>query len=122
MADMRNGVDLRSAALLQFPDGGLAQILSGFQGESVQGANIAFEKGSVWIPDFWHPEKAVLRTAGKEEIVERPFQFPGFQFEIEEVERCVKAGKKESSKMTLEESIGLAAALDQMYTIWDTTE
>ena len=119
MADIRNGVDLRSAALLQFPGGGMAQILSGFQGQSVQGANIAFEKGSVWIPDFWHPEKAILRSDTGEEIIEKPFQFPGFQFEIEEVEACVKAGKLESGRIPLWESIGLASAMDEMYQIWD---
>lgn len=118
MADVRNGVDLRSAALLRFPCGGMAQILSGFQGESVQGANIAFEKGSVWIPDFWHPEKAILRQNDYEEIIQRPFQFPGFQFEIEEVERCVGDGKTQSDKMTWQDSVGLATALDQMEYIW----
>lgn len=118
MADMKNDVDLRGAALLRFPDGGMAQILSGFQGESVQGANIAFEKGSVWIPDFWHPDRAVIRQNGKEEIVLQPFAFPGFQFEIEEVERCVEEGKRESARMTWQESILLAGALDEMYRIW----
>lgn len=119
MADMRNGVDLRGAALLRFPDGGMAQILSGFQGESVQGANLAFEKGSIWIPDFWHPEMAVVRQEGKERLISMPYASPGFQFEIQEVERCVKEGKTESGIMTWQESVGLAGALDQMYLIWD---
>ena len=122
MADAANGIDLRGSALLRFPCGGMAQILSGFQGESVQGANIAFEKGSVWIPDFWHPKKAVLRTAKGEEVIERPFAFPGFQFEIQEVERCVQAGEKESQVMPLKESIGLAAAMDEIYRLWQRTK
>lgn len=121
MADMKNEVDLRGAALLRFPGGGMAQILSGFQGESVQGANIAFEKGSVWIPDFWHPEKAILRQNGQEERIERPFRFPGFQFELEEVERCVRLGKRQSEKMTIQDSIGLAAVLDQIDRSWQPT-
>lgn len=119
MADMKDQVDLRGAALLKFPDGGMAQILSGFQGESVQGANIAFEKGSVWIPDFWHPQRAVVRTAKGEEVIEKPFVFPGFQFEILEVERCVQERKKESSRIPLQESIGLAMALDEIYRLWE---
>lgn len=118
MADMSDGVDLRGAALLRFPCGGMAQILSGFQGESVQGANISFEKGSVWIPDFWHPQTAVLKTAKGREVIERPFDFPGFQYEIQEVERCVLAGEKESQVMPLKDSIGLAAAMDEIYRLW----
>lgn len=114
IADMKNGVDLRSSALLRFPGGGMAQILSGFQGQSVQGANIAFEKGSVWIPDFWNPRTLVVRYADKQEIIERPFEFPGFQFEILETERCVRRGLLESPHMTWRESVGLAGTLDQM--------
>lgn len=119
MADVRNQVDLRSAALLRFPDGGMAQILSGFQGESIQGANIAFEKGAIWIPDFWHPETVYLKMEGKVEKIFRPFQFPGFQFEILEAERCVQEGKKESELMPLDESINLAGVIDKMYQQWN---
>lgn len=115
MADMKNDVDLRGAALLRFPGGGMAQIVTGFQGESAQGANLAFEKGSVWIPDFWHPTKAVLKTGGQEQVISRPFDFPGFQFEIMEVEHCVREGQKESRKITLDESVGLAEILDGIY-------
>lgn len=122
MADLKNEVDLRGSALLRFPDGGMAQILSGFQGESVQGANIAFEKASVWIPDFWHPQAAYVKTGEQLEKISRPFAFPGFQFEIQEVERCVKEGKCESERMPLSESIALAAALDEMYRQWDAAD
>ena len=118
MAQQKNDVDLRGAALLRFPGGGLAQIMSGFQGESVQGANIAFEKGAVWIPDFWHPQRAIMRTQHGERVISLPFDFPGFQFEIEEVERCVAAGLQESPEMPLQESVDLAAALDRMYENW----
>ena len=118
MADMKNGIDLHSAALLRFPCGGMAQIHSGFHGRAIQSASIACEKGSVWIPDFLWPSKLVVQTDDGEEVIEIPYEFPGFQFEIQEVERCVKAGKLESEWIPLAESIGLAAALDEMYTIW----
>lgn len=118
MADMRNDVDLRSAALLRFPCGGTAQIYTGFRGESVQGANIAFERGSVWIPDFWHPDKAVVRTKTDTKVVEMPFVFPGFQFEIIETMKCIREGKLECEIMPLDESIQLAEVTDKMYAQW----
>lgn len=121
MADLRGGVDLRSAALLRFPCGGTAQIYTGFQGTSVQGANIAFEGGSVWIPDFWHPHKAVVCTGKETKTVEMPYEFPGFQFEIMETVECIRQGKRESEIMPLEESIRLAGAMDEMYAQWETT-
>ena len=115
MADEKNEVDLRCAALLHFPSGAMAQILSGFQGESVQGANIAFEKGSVWIPNFWHPSEVFVRRDGKETRIDFPYEFPGFQFEIQEVERCVKAGRLESEVMPLALSIQAASVMDEIY-------
>jgi len=118
MADVVNEVDLRCAALLRFPCGGMAQILSGFQGQSVQGASIAFEKGSIWIPDFWHPREAVLRTDSEEQVIRRPFDEPGFQFELMEVERCVREGKKQSERMTKQQSIELAGVLDRICQAW----
>ena len=48
-------------------------------------------------------------------MISRPFDFPGFQFEIMEVEHCVREGQKESRKMTLDESVGLAEILDEIY-------
>lgn len=120
MADMKNGVDLRCAAPLRFPSGAMAQILSGFQGESVQGTNIAFEKGSVWIPDFWHPFQAIIRKGGKETRVSFPYEFPGFQLEIQEVERCVKEGLTESEGMPLQLSIYAAQVMDRIYELLET--
>lgn len=119
MAQVRNGVDLRSAALLRFPCGGTAQIYTGFQGESVQGANIAFEGGSVWIPDFWHPDRAVVRTKEETQTVRMPYEFPGFQFEILATMDCIRQGKRESEIMPLDESVELARVMDEMYAQWE---
>lgn len=122
MADMKNNVDLRCGALLRFPSGGMAQIYSGFQGESVQGMNIAFEKGAIWIPDFWHPAQAIICQNGKETHVDFPYEFPGFQFELLEVERCVQAGEKESCIVPLSLSLQAARALDDIYAALDMQE
>lgn len=120
MAETRNGVDLRSCSLLRFPGGGTAQIYTGFQSESVWGANIAFEKGAVYIPNFWHPDRAyIIRDGEAVETIEMPFVFPGFQFEIIETMKCIREGKTECEIMPLDESIELAGALDEMYRQWD---
>lgn len=120
MAETRNGVDLRSSALLRFPCGGTAQIYTGFQSESVWAANIAFEKGAVYIPNFWHPDRAyIIRDGEAVETVEMPFTFPGFQFEIIETMKCIQAGRTECSVMPLEESIALAGVMDEMYRQWN---
>ena len=122
MADMRSEVDLRSAALLRFPCGGTAEIYTGFQGDSIQAANISCEKGHIWIPDFWHPDKAIVYTREGTETITRPYEFPGFQFELIEVMRCVSEGKLESDIMPLDESIGLSVATDEMYRVWRSEE
>ena len=56
-----------------------------------------------------------MRRDGKETRIDFPYEFPGFQFEIQEVERCVKAGRLESEVMPLALSIQAASVMDEIY-------
>ena len=122
MADMASGVDLRSAALLRFPSGGTAQIYTGFQGLSAQALSIACEKGSVVVPDFWHPDRAELRVGDRRSIVEKPYVFPGFQYELDEVESRISQGCTESPTVPLAFSVGLSEIMDEMYAQFGANE
>ena len=77
-------------------------------------------KGAVYIPNFWHPDRAyIIRDGEAVETIEMPFEFPGFQFEIMETMKCIREGKKECDIMPLDESIALSGAMDEMYRQWD---
>jgi predicted dehydrogenase len=116
IAQMKHDVDLRTAALLRFPEDRTAELYTGFQGQSKTIANIAFEKGAVVIPEFVHPDTAyVIPYRGEGRTVKFPYEEPGLQFEIEHVEECIKSGKMESTIMPLDESIEIARAIDLVY-------
>lgn len=116
IAQMKNEVDLRTAALLRFPKDCTAEIYTGFQGESQCMANIAFEKGTIVIPEFVHPDTAIIKPCGGEKTrISLLYKEPGLQFEIEHAEDCIRLGKKESPIMPLNESIGIARAIDLVY-------
>lgn len=117
IGDMRNEVDMRAAAILRFPTGQTAQIYSGFHGESAHLLNISFERCAVLVSDFWHPENAAIIESGERRYkkIHLPYSPPGFQFEIEHMMARISQGKTESEIMPLDESIGFAAVLDEIY-------
>lgn len=119
-AEMRNGVDLRTAAILQFPGerAQTAELYTGFQGQSACIANIAFEHGTVVIPEFYHPDTAYVIPPGQGVVatkIEYPYEGPGLQFEIQAVMDCIRSGARESGIMPLNESIEIAKILDLIY-------
>ncbi len=116
MGDMKNEVDLRCCALLRFPGGGTAELYTGFQGQSRCMANIAFQKGSVLIPEFFHPDTmTVTPLGGEEERIHLPYDAPGMQFEIRHAEECIRAGLTESPVMPLAETVEISRVTDLIY-------
>ena len=78
-------------------------------------AVLAGSKGRLEIPNFWVATTAVLHRDGREpEEFHRPFRANGYEYEAEEVARCVAAGERESPDMTWAESLSLARLTDQI--------
>ena len=118
---MKNNVDLHSGALLTYPGGRMAQLYSGFDGRSACMASITFERGSLTIPQFLCPDM-VIYTSPNQSVtpISFPFQGTGFQFEFEEVCRCVLSGQTECEIMPMEETVGMTAMIDAIYAQWRT--
>jgi predicted dehydrogenase len=72
------------------------------------------EKGSIAIASRWHESKSVTVTYNDETTETFPFDRPtwGYQYEIEEVNACLAAGKLESDSWTLVDSMNLISLLD----------
>jgi hypothetical protein len=68
------------------------------------------ERGVIAVPErFWEGTAATLRI-GEEpaERVERPFAINGFEGEILEAQACIRAGKVESARMPLSDTLAVA--------------
>lgn len=110
------GVDQRVAGTLCFPDGVVAQFVCAFDCAADNALRIFGERGHIVVPHrFWEATQAVLVRDGQPpETVDAPFRINGFEGEIEEAMRRVRAGLTQSPRMPHEESLAIVGWLDQM--------
>ncbi len=110
------GVDRRVSATLVFPGSVTSQFVCGFDSTSDNALRIVGERGCITLPrDFWQAEQAVLEVSGHPtQTVQAPFHINGFEGEIEEAMRCVRAGWIQSPRMPHAESLALLACMDDM--------
>lgn len=114
-----NGVDRRVAAMLQFQGGAMAQFVCGLDLIGDNAVHILGELGAITIASpFWGGTEAVMRRRlghadEPEQRLHCPFELNGFEYQIREAVRCIRAGLGECPTMPLSESLALAQWLDQ---------
>jgi predicted dehydrogenase len=106
-------VDETCAILLKHENGGISMLHSTFTSLTNTEAYIYGEHGTIHIhPRFHHPEKVSLQVHGKPlKEFSLPYNGNGYQFEMEEVNRCLRKNVLESSFMPLSKSALLAETL-----------
>ncbi len=70
-------------------------------------------------PDFHCATSATLRADRKTEQVKLPLEGNGFNYEVAEVGRCLRAGAVESE--ILDETLGIMRILDRIRSSWGLT-
>jgi predicted dehydrogenase len=99
------GVDRRLAATLEFANGVTSQFVCGFDADADNTLRIVGERGTIEVDRFWRGIDARLR-AGKEVVAaRRPFRINGFEHEVEEAARVIRAGGIESPGISHAETI-----------------
>lgn len=109
-------VDISTKMLLSYGDGRTASLSASFNQISRPETEIVGETGRILIgPEFWDPTTAVLLgTDGSSETFTMPYEETGFQYEIMEVQRCLRAGEKESPLFPLRETTEIADLIEQI--------
>ena len=89
-------------------------MFSSFLAETPIVAEIHGDKGKIFLEHLWFcPGKVkVMYNDGKEKVFDFKVKGNGYEYEAEEVNRCIRAGKTESSLMSLNDSIQLVTMLD----------
>ena len=78
-------------------------------------ARISGTDGSIGLPAPMHrPQHLVLDRGGSTEVLDAAFTGDGIRFEVGEVQRCLRAGRRESPIMPLDESVALMEVLDNV--------
>jgi predicted dehydrogenase len=110
------GVDQRVAGSIDFPGGVVSQFVCAFDGTADNSMRICGDGG--WIslgPRFWEATEATLSQRDQPPAtVHAPFRINGFEYEIEEAIRCVRAGEVESARMPHAETLAIVGWLDEL--------
>lgn len=108
-------VDTGTTVLVRGENGVTATLNCASRSSLSNWAVLAGSKGRLEIDSFWTTTGFVLHRDGAEpERFDRPFRANGYEYEAEEVARCLAAGERESPDMTWAESLRLAGVMDQV--------
>jgi predicted dehydrogenase len=78
-------------------------------------AEIFGSKGSIIIhANYNASERGVLSVNGREKEVLLPHRINGFEYQIEEAQRCIRAGLPESPLMPVADSVAMLRVLDEV--------
>ena len=115
---VETGVDGMTACLFQYSDGSMAVLRSSIIQETRLTATLYCERAMIEIPEFYHPEKAMIHSRDDEwpnEVITDPCLVEGgtgFNYEAEEVMRCLDEGLLESPLMSWQQTIDVMDLLD----------
>jgi predicted dehydrogenase len=110
------GVDVQLQALLDFGEGRFSQFVCGWFTTGPNRFLVLGERGHIVVHGgFWEATTATLEVTGEApETVDRPFRVNGFEYEIAEAMRCIRAGLTESPLLPPAESLAVVELMDAM--------
>jgi predicted dehydrogenase len=114
------GVDEQFGALFRYEGGRMAIVSAAVRTATPHYAVINGTEGRIIIhPSWWKPTRLTVLVHGKETTeIEMPIVGNGYNFEAEEVGRCLREGKLESDIMPLDETLYLMEMLDTIRAQW----
>ena len=114
------GVDEQSAMVLGHDGGRLAVLSCAVRTSTRNDARIAGTEGRIYVHDpFWRPSAMTLTGPdGKDQLIEMPYEGNGYNYEAEEVARCLRDGRAESEVMPLDESLTIVETMDRLRAQW----
>jgi len=113
--------DEQGAVLLKYDDGAIADLIFALRTNAVNDAFIYGTKGYIKLDEvFAIPKKATLYVNNLEvEVIEEAVEESALTYEAKEVMRCLHLDLKESSFMTLDESLQIMRIMDEIRKPWN---
>ncbi len=116
----KTDVDFQNAIILKYPKGKLAILSSTIQTDLTKEAIIFGTKGKIVVPEFWKAERAYLyQNQRLIEEYQKPFIKNGFEYEINQVNTCLKKHKINSHTHKMEDTIKVLEIMDYMRKEWN---
>jgi len=111
------GVDRTSTYTLDYPGGRRAELAASFRQERPREAVITGTDGTLSIPHFSGTDLVLLTRPGRApETIE--CEAHGFEHQIREVHRCLRAGLTESPLLPLRETLEIMKTMDTLRAQW----
>lgn len=106
-------VDEVTSVIMHYGYGRMSQFTTGLIAQATNDMFIYGSKGYIRVhPHLCVPTEATLFDGDREITVSKPLRANGYEYENEEVMRCVKSGLLESPVMTLDETLANMHLLD----------
>ena len=107
------GVDDNTAVVLGYGSGAIASLTCSLIGASRNAATITGTRGRIELPgEFYRPHSFTVFTGDDREVFDVEFEGNGYQFEAEEVQRCLHEGLLESPLMPHETTLEIMTLMD----------
>lgn len=116
----KSGVDEMNIIGFLYDDGVLADLSSAISAETGKDAVIIGDKGKIVVPNFWMADSAELYDTNGN-LVDAfllPFTGNGYEYEAEEVNQCLREGRKESEMIPLEDTFNIITLMDKIRAEW----
>jgi dihydrodiol dehydrogenase / D-xylose 1-dehydrogenase (NADP) len=115
-----SGIDEINSITMKYKEGILASISSAITANTGNEAVIIGDRGRIVVPNFWTAESAeAYDSSGK--LIDtflHPFTSNGYVYEAEEVNRCIREGKKQSDILPLSDTLDIMKLLDDIRADW----
>lgn len=116
------GTDDFNAELLTYPGNKCASVASAIGTVLPRTADIFGTRGRIYLEDYQQAESFTVYLDGKEPYtVKLPFAVNGFEYQIEECERCVKLGMNTSDVLKKEDTLEVLRQMDNIRASWGLT-
>ena len=114
------GVDEQAAMVLAYGEGEMALLHTAIRVTTGMSVVLEGTDGMITVHrPFWQATGATLSRPGHEpETFDQPLEGNGYHYQAAEVMRCVRAGKRESDVMPLDETISVMETLDAIRAQW----
>lgn len=114
------GTDDFSVLQLKYPGGQTAHSVQSIGLQMERQAALYFDKATVYLPDFQMASSMMVKPVeGEAYTIESPFEINGFEYEIREVTRCVRAGKTHSEIFKPGDSVAVLRLMDEIRKSWN---
>ncbi|NLF32054.1 MAG: Gfo/Idh/MocA family oxidoreductase [Planctomycetes bacterium] len=113
------GVDEQAAFVVKFPGDTLALCATGVRTATPHEATILGADGQIRLTSpWWKGSSLIVSRGGTVETLKPEIVGNGYNYQADEVARCIAAGRTESDVMPLDETVALIETMDQLRAQW----